>query len=66
MGDPAGKLVDTMPQPDVGDVTPEDADEAWFGFRFTIESDQYLGNKELDAINTSAAGVAVGVVTELA
>jgi hypothetical protein len=39
MGELAGKLVDTVLQPDVGDVTPEDADEAWLGFRFTIESD---------------------------
>jgi hypothetical protein len=39
MGDLASKLVDTVLQADVGDVTPEDADEAWFGFRFTIETD---------------------------
>lgn len=39
MGELAGKLVDTVTQSDDDGVIAEDADEAWFGFRFTIESD---------------------------
>lgn len=39
MGELAGKLVDTVLQLDTDDATPDVIDEAWFGFRFTIETD---------------------------
>lgn len=39
MGDLAGKLVDNVLQADRDDGTPDNVTEAWFGFRFTIESD---------------------------
>ncbi len=38
MGELAGKLVDTVLQQDSDDATPDVIDEAWFGFRFTIET----------------------------
>jgi hypothetical protein len=39
MGELAGKLVVTVLQADETDTTPGAIDEAWFGFRFTIETD---------------------------
>jgi hypothetical protein len=39
MGDLAGKLTDTVLTPDEREATPDAIDEAWFGFRFTIETD---------------------------
>jgi hypothetical protein len=39
MGDLAGKLTDTVLTQDERDTTPDTIDEAWFGFRFTIETD---------------------------
>lgn len=39
MGDLAGRLVDTVLQPEEDEAAPEDITEVWFGFRFTIESD---------------------------
>jgi len=39
MGELAGKFVDTVLQLDTDDATPDIIDEAWFGFRFTIEGD---------------------------
>lgn len=39
MGDLAGRLVDTVLQPDEDDDAPENISEAWFGFGFTIETD---------------------------
>jgi hypothetical protein len=39
MGDLAGKLTGTVLMQDERDATPDAIDEAWFGFRFTIETD---------------------------
>jgi hypothetical protein len=39
MGELAGKLVGTVLQPDEDDAAPDAIDEAWFGFRFMIETD---------------------------
>jgi hypothetical protein len=39
MGDLAGKLTGTVLTQDERDATPDAIDEAWFGFRFTIETD---------------------------
>jgi hypothetical protein len=39
MGDLADKLTDTVLTHDEHDTTPDAIDEAWFGFRFTIETD---------------------------
>ena len=39
MGDLAGKLSGTVLFQDERDATPDAIDEAWFGFRFTIETD---------------------------
>jgi hypothetical protein len=39
MGDLAGKLTCTVLMQDERDATPDVIDEAWFGFRFTIETD---------------------------
>lgn len=39
MGDLAGKLTGTVLVQDERDATPDTIDEAWFGFRFTIETD---------------------------
>ena len=39
MGDLAGKLTGAVLTRDGRDATPEEIDEAWFGFRFTIETD---------------------------
>lgn len=39
MGDLAGRLVDTVLQPDGDEAAPENITEVWFGFRFTVESD---------------------------
>lgn len=39
MGELAGKLVNTVLQPDTDGAVPDTIDEAWFGFSFTIETD---------------------------
>lgn len=39
MGDLAVKLTGTVLTRDERDTTPEEVDEAWFGFRFTVETD---------------------------